>query len=95
MAARLAYSVAFKAVREILILDEIFAVGDAGFTARCQERYRELSRAGHTVVLVSHDPHTISDFCGRALLLESGRVLLDDEGSRVAQEYVRLLTGSG
>src|SRR6266545_3952041 len=66
MAARLAYSVAFKAVREILVLDEIFAVGDAGFRARCHERYRELSAAGHTVILVSHEPYTIASFCHRA-----------------------------
>jgi ABC-type polysaccharide/polyol phosphate transport system ATPase subunit len=92
MAARLAYSVAFKAVRDILVLDEIFAVGDAGFIARCQERYRDLSRAGHTVLLVSHDPVTISRFCDRAILLEGGRILLDAEASLVAQEYVKLLT---
>ncbi len=60
MASRLAYAVAFRAVREVLILDEIFAVGDAGFNERCQERYLELHRAGHTVLLVSHDPRTIT-----------------------------------
>lgn len=92
MAARLAYSVAFKAVREILVLDEIFAVGDAGFTARCQERYRALSRAGHTVLLVSHDPPTVSSFCDRAILLEEGRIILDAAASVVAQKYVELLT---
>ena len=49
MASRLAYAVAFRAVREVLVLDEIFAVGDAGFRARCEERYRQLHRDGHTV----------------------------------------------
>src|SRR5262245_11027916 len=62
MAARLAYSVAFKAVREILILDEIFAVGDAAFKTRCQERYQQLSAAGHTILLVSHDPVVVGKF---------------------------------
>src|SRR6187455_756668 len=56
MSARLAYAVAFEAVREVLVLDEIFAVGDAGFKEKCEERYRELRKAGHTIVLVSHDP---------------------------------------
>ena len=56
MAARLAYAVAFRAVREVLILDEIFAVGDAGFKERCQARYRQMHRAGHSMLLVSHDP---------------------------------------
>jgi ABC-type polysaccharide/polyol phosphate transport system ATPase subunit len=77
MAARLAYAVAFRAVRDVLILDEIFAVGDAGFKERCQERYRELHRSGRSLLLVSHEPRTIASFCDRALLLEGGRIVLD------------------
>lgn len=73
MAARLGYAVAFRAVREILVLDEIFAVGDVGFRERCTERYRQLKRAGHTIVMSSHDPRAI-DLCDRALLLEEGAV---------------------
>jgi ABC-2 type transport system ATP-binding protein len=88
MAARLAYSVAFTTVRDVLVLDEIFAVGDAGFKARCEERFRSLSAAGHTVILVSHHPETISTFCGRALLLEGGRILLNDTAENVAKTYV-------
>lgn len=94
MAARLAYSVAFKAVREVLILDEIFAVGDAGFRERCQTRYHELRAGGHALLLVSHEPRTIAAFCDRALLLEDGRILMDDAADRVADEYVRLLTSA-
>ena len=59
MASRLAYAVAFRAVREVLVLDEIFAVGDAGFRAKCEERYKDLRAAGHTMVLVSHEPRVI------------------------------------
>ena len=91
MAARLAYAVAFKAARDILVLDEIFAVGDAGFKARCEDHYRKLSAEGRTIVLVSHDPPAISGFCDRALLLEQGRILLDDTGARVAAAYLDLL----
>ncbi len=94
MAARLAYSVAFRAVREVLILDEIFAVGDAGFRARCFDRYRELHAAGHTVLLVSHEKFTIANFCQRAILIDGGRVVLDDRADRVADEYLRHL-GAG
>jgi len=90
MAARLAYSVAFKAVRDVLVLDEVFAVGDAGFKARCEERYRSLSAAGHTVILVSHAPATISTFCNRALLLEGGRVVMNDTAENVAKTYVSI-----
>lgn len=91
MASRLAYSIAFKATREILIIDEIFAVGDAGFRVRCEERYRQLSAAGHTVVIVSHEPRAVVDFCDRALLIEAGRIRKEGRPDRVAAEYVSLL----
>jgi ABC-type polysaccharide/polyol phosphate transport system ATPase subunit len=92
MAARLAYAVAFRAVREVLILDEIFAVGDAGFKERCHARYRELHRAGHAMLLVSHEPRTIAAFCDRALLLDGGRIVMAGAAAEVADRYLSLLT---
>lgn len=92
MASRLAYAVAFSAVREVLILDEVFAVGDAGFKERCQGRYRDLHRAGHSMLLVSHEPRTIAAFCDRAVLLENGRILLSGPAETVAGRYLELLT---
>jgi ABC-type polysaccharide/polyol phosphate transport system ATPase subunit len=92
MAARLAYAVAFRAVREILILDEIFAVGDAGFKERCQARYREMHRGGHSMLLVSHEPRTIAAFCDRALLLEAGHIVMSGPAAAVADRYLALLT---
>lgn len=92
MAARLAYAVAFRAVRDVLILDEIFAVGDAGFKERCQARYVDLHRAGHSMLLVSHDPRTITAFCDRALLLEGGRIVMAGRADEVAARYVSMLT---
>jgi ABC-type polysaccharide/polyol phosphate transport system ATPase subunit len=92
MSSRLAYSVAFKAVREVLVLDEIFAVGDAGFKARCEERYRQLRALGHTVLIVSHDPRTIATFCDRALLLNGGRIVVEGPAQQVADRYVAMLT---
>ena len=94
MASRLAYAVAFAAVREVLVLDEIFAVGDAGFRARCEARYGELRAAGHTVLMVSHDPRTISTFCDRALLLDGGRVVAEGAGAEIAARYVATLTST-
>lgn len=91
MSSRLAYAVAFRAVREVLVLDEVFAVGDASFKRRCEERYRELHARGHTTILVSHDPKTIQTFCSRALLLDRGRVVCEASGRRVGEEYTRLL----
>jgi ABC-type polysaccharide/polyol phosphate transport system ATPase subunit len=92
MSARLGYAVAFQAVREVLVLDEIFAVGDAGFRERCEERYRQLRSLGHTVIIVSHDPRIISEFCDRALLLDGGRIVMDGASSDVADRYVSMLT---
>jgi ABC-2 type transport system ATP-binding protein len=90
MAARLAYAVAFHAVRDVLVIDEIFAVGDAGFRARCEARHRELAAAGLTTLLVSHDPRLIERFCPRALLLEAGRFVLEGTGAEVAEAYLEL-----
>ena len=94
MAARLAYAVAFRAVREVLILDEIFAVGDASFKQRCEEKYRELHRSGRSMLLVSHNPRVVAQFCDRALLLEDGKILLDGPGAQVGERYLSLLTVS-
>ncbi|HZS36045.1 MAG TPA: ABC transporter ATP-binding protein [Polyangia bacterium] len=91
MSSRLAYSIAFQSVREILVLDEIFAVGDAAFNAKCQARYRELTAAGRTVIIVGHDLNTINDFCDRALLLEGGHIVLNDEPRRVIEAYLEML----
>jgi ABC-2 type transport system ATP-binding protein len=95
MASRLAYAVAFHAVREVLVLDEIFAVGDAGFQSKCEARYAQLHAAGHTVILVSHDPKPIKTFCSRAILLEGGRILADGSGEYVAGRYMDLLKSGG
>jgi ABC-type polysaccharide/polyol phosphate transport system ATPase subunit len=95
MAARLAYAVAFRAVRDVLILDEIFAVGDAEFKERCQARYQELHASGRAMLLVSHEPRTIASFCDRALLLEDGRIVMDGSGPDVAAAYLAMLTEPG
>jgi ABC-type polysaccharide/polyol phosphate transport system ATPase subunit len=93
MKVRLAYAVAFHSVSEIVLLDEVFAVGDAGFRKRCRERSLELKRAGHTILLVSHDADEITGFCDRALLLEGGKILVDDAPATVVGRYLQLLEG--
>ena len=95
MSERLGYAIAFKAVRDVLMLDEIFAVGDAGFKQRCEERYLELRAQGHTAVIVSHDPRIIATYCDRALLLDSGHVVFDGPARDAAAHYVSTLTHSG
>jgi ABC-type polysaccharide/polyol phosphate transport system ATPase subunit len=88
MASRLAYAVAFKAVREVLVLDEVYAVGDARFKARCEERYRQLKAEGHTVLLVSHDERAVA-LCDRALLLDGGRVVATGRPADIFEAYLK------
>jgi ABC-2 type transport system ATP-binding protein len=93
MGARLAYAVAFHAVRDVLILDEIFAVGDAGFRARCEARYRDLHGSGRSMLLVSHDPRQIEEFCERAVLLDCGRIVAEGAPSETIRQYGALFHG--
>jgi len=95
MSQRLGYAIAFKAVRDVLVLDEIFAVGDAGFQARCAQRYLELRKSGHTAIIVSHDPRIIATFCDRALLIDGRRLAFEGTASDVAEQYVATLTHPG
>ena len=88
MGSRLAYAVAFRAVREVLVLDEVFAVGDAGFRAKCEARYRELHDAGHSVVVVSHDVRVVETYCTRAILMEAGRIVAVGSGADIAVQYL-------
>lgn len=93
MAARLAFAIAFQSVREVLLLDEIFAVGDAAFKKKCEQRYLELRAAGHTIVLVSHEPPVITRFCSRAIFLDRGRVAFDGRPGEAAEAYESTLRG--
>jgi len=91
MTSRLAYAIAFQSVREILLLDEIFAVGDAAFNAKCEARYRELTAEGRTVVFVGHRTDVIIEHCDRALLIEGGHIVMNDDPGRVAEAYLEML----
>jgi ABC-2 type transport system ATP-binding protein len=88
MAARLAYAVAFHAVRDVLVLDEIFAVGDEGFKTKCEKRYRQLRSEGHSVLLVSHAPHVMANFCDRVLVIEGGRIIADTDAASGVDCYL-------
>lgn len=90
MAARLAYSVAFRVAGEVLVLDEIFAVGDAAFRAQCETRYRQHAAAGGSGLIVSHDPGVITSFCQRALLLDGGRIRAAGRPQEVIEAYLGL-----
>jgi homopolymeric O-antigen transport system ATP-binding protein len=78
-------------VRDVLVLDEIFAVGDAGFKAKCEERYRSLRAAGHAVLLVSHEPRASATFCDRAILIDRGSVMRVGNAPDVVTDYLRVV----
>jgi ABC-type multidrug transport system ATPase subunit len=87
MHVRLAFAVATQADADVLLIDEVLAVGDAAFQQKCFERFRELKAAGRTLVLVTHDMQTVERFCDRAMLIERGRVLEVGDPHRIARAY--------
>ena len=90
MRVRLAFSLAIQVDADILLLDEVFAVGDEAFRQKCFEQFRLLKEEGRTVVLVTHTMSQISRFCDRALLLDSGRIAMLGDPAAVANGYSEL-----
>jgi lipopolysaccharide transport system ATP-binding protein len=91
MYVRLGFSVAAHLEPDILVLDEVLAVGDAPFQGRCLKLVRRLSQAGTTVLLVSHNLGTVASFCRSGLLLEQGRLAAQGPVDDVVRTYVRSL----
>jgi ABC-type polysaccharide/polyol phosphate transport system ATPase subunit/ABC-type polysaccharide/polyol phosphate export permease len=90
MQVRLAFSTSFQVDAEVLLFDEVLAVGDALFRRKCLDAFERLIAAGHTIVYVSHSLDTIEKFADRALLLERGRMVRIGEPQEVIEEYERL-----
>lgn len=91
MAVRLAFSVATAVRPDILIVDETLSVGDAYFAHKCVRRIKEFQEAGTTILFVSHDPTAVKTLCGRALLLDEGRLVQDGPPDRVLDYYNALI----
>jgi ABC-type polysaccharide/polyol phosphate transport system ATPase subunit len=91
MQARLTFATAIAVEPEILIVDEALAVGDAAFQAKCYARIREFSETGGSILLVTHAENVITRFCDRAVLLEQGRMLMDDKPDRVVSAYMEMI----
>jgi ABC-type polysaccharide/polyol phosphate transport system ATPase subunit len=87
MHTRLAFAVATEVDPDILIVDEILAVGDASFKEKCFARIRSFRAAGKTILLVSHDMQQIVDQCDRAVLLEHGALIASGDPAEVAECY--------
>lgn len=75
MQVRLAFSIAIRAKSDILLLDEILAVGDEAFQRKCIDYFYSIKKSGQTVILVTHDMTNVERFCDRALVIDNGRIL--------------------
>jgi len=87
MHTRLAFAVATEVDPQVLILDEILAVGDAAFQQKCFARIQNFRQAGKTILFVSHGMQTVIKYCDRAVLLEKGSVVADGDPTQVAEVY--------
>ncbi len=89
MQVRLAFSIAVKAKNDILIFDEVLAVGDEAFQKKCMEVFREYRRNKQTVILVTHSMDNVINLCTRALMLEDGKITTIGSVRKVASAYQR------
>ena len=87
MVARLAFAVATTVDAEIVLLDEVLAVGDASFYDRCEERIRRFHQTGATIVFVSHDLVSVRELCTRAVWIDHGRIVTIGDANEVADAY--------
>jgi ABC-type polysaccharide/polyol phosphate transport system ATPase subunit len=93
MHVRLAFSVAIQVDAEILLIDEVLAVGDARFQQKCFDEFQRLKREGRTILFVTHDMSAIERFCDRAMLLDKGRMIDIGEPAAIARRYNELNFG--
>ena len=90
MQVRLAFSIAIRAHGDILLLDEVLAVGDAAFQQKCNEYFASLKSHNQTVILVTHSMENVRKFCNRAILIDDGKVLKEGDPNQVADAYLKL-----
>lgn len=87
MQVRLAFSIAIRADAEILVLDEVLAVGDEAFQRKCNDYFMLLKKQGKTVVLVTHSMEAVEKFCDRALILKAGTLKSQGDPHSISSEY--------
>jgi ABC-type polysaccharide/polyol phosphate transport system ATPase subunit len=88
MQVRLAFSVAIHANRDILLMDEVLAVGDTNFQSKCMQEFNRYKDMGKTVILVTHDIVTVQRYCDRAMLLRSGKIETIGDPEKVVSKYI-------
>lgn len=90
MKVRLAFSVAIKANTDILLLDEVLAVGDAAFQKKCYDYFDSLKEEKKTIIFVTHNMSAVRRYCTRAVLIEGGKIVADGTAEEVAGKYEEL-----
>lgn len=90
MQVRLAFACATRAEAEVLLVDEVLAVGDSDFQRKCFTFFKDLKRQKKTVIFVTHDMDAVAEYCDRALLINNSRIVKIDRSDKIANEYRRL-----
>jgi ABC-2 type transport system ATP-binding protein len=90
MMVRLAFAVMVQADADIMLIDEVLAVGDAAFAQKCMDVFHERRAAGKTVILVTHDMTTVQSLCDRAMLVHDGQLVYIGDTEQTAMQYYRL-----
>ena len=90
MLVRLAFSLLLEVDADILLIDEVLAVGDAAFQQKCADAFHEMKAAGQTIVLVTHAMGSVESYCHRAMLIDGGRIRTIGAPDEVGREYLRL-----
>lgn len=90
MKVRLAFSVAIKADADILLLDEVLAVGDAAFQKKCYDYFDQLKENKKTIIFVTHNMSAVRKYCTRAVLIEGGKITAEGDSADVADKYEEL-----
>ncbi|MCI5196117.1 MAG: ATP-binding cassette domain-containing protein [Candidatus Electrothrix sp. AW5] len=88
MYVRLAFAVAAHLEPEILIIDEVLAVGDAEFQKKCLGKMKDVSKEGRTVLFVSHNMHTVTDLCEKSILLKNGNIIEKSQTFSIVNKYL-------
>src|SRR3712207_5834688 len=90
MLVRLGFAIMAHVDADVLLIDEVLAVGDAAFQQKCYDQFNRIRDEGRTVLFVTHDMGAVERYCDRAMLLEKGEIVATGEPHRVGQEYLRV-----
>lgn len=90
MQVRLAFSMAIRADADILLIDEVLAVGDADFQRKCFDYFKKLKKMKKTVVFVSHDMNAVREYCDKAVMIEKSQIIATGNAEQIAQKYTKM-----